>query len=143
MMQAKSGDKVRVHYTGKLTSGVVFDSSAGREPLEFTLGSGMVIAGFDSGITGMQVGEKKTVHIPVAEAYGPSDENLVFEFNRSDLPKDIPFEVGMQLNMHADGEGQVVPVTVTSVSEDKISVDANHPLAGQDLVFEIELVSVD
>ncbi len=142
-MQAKSGDKVRVHYTGKLTSGVVFDSSAGREPLEFTLGSGMVIAGFDSGITGMQVGEKKTVHIPVAEAYGPSDENLVFEFNRSDLPKDIPFEVGMQLNMHADGEGQVVPVTVTSVSEDKISVDANHPLAGQDLVFEIELVSVD
>ncbi len=103
----------------------------------------MVIAGFDSGITGMQVGEKKTVHIPVAEAYGPSDENLVFEFNRSDLPKDIPFEVGMQLNMHADGEGQVVPVTVTSVSEDKISVDANHPLAGQDLVFEIELVSVN
>lgn len=142
-MQAKSGDNVRVHYTGKLTSGVVFDSSAGREPLEFTLGSGMVIAGFDSGITGMQVGEKKTVHIPVAEAYGPSDENLVFEFNRSDLPKDIPFEVGMQLNMHADGEGQVVPVTVTSVSEDKISVDANHPLAGQDLVFEIELVSVN
>ncbi len=142
-MAAQSGDKVRVHYTGKLTSGVVFDSSEGREPLEFTLGSGMVIAGFDSGITGMQVGEKKTVHIPVNEAYGPSDENLVFEFNRSDLPKDIPFEVGMQLNMHADGEGQVVPVTVTDVAEDKISVDANHPLAGQDLVFEIELVSVN
>ncbi len=142
-MAAQSGDKVRVHYTGKLTSGVVFDSSEGREPLEFTLGSGMVIAGFDSGITGMQIGEKKTVHIPVTEAYGPSDENLVFEFNRSDLPKDIPFEVGMQLNMHADGEGQVVPVTVTDVKEDKISVDANHPLAGQDLVFEIELVSVN
>ncbi len=142
-MAAQSGDKVRVHYTGKLTSGVVFDSSEGREPLEFTLGSGMVIAGFDSGITGMEIGEKKTVHIPVTEAYGPSDENLVFEFNRSDLPKDIPFEVGMQLNMHADGEGQVVPVTVTSVAEDKISVDANHPLAGQDLVFEIELIGVN
>ncbi len=142
-MAAQSGDKVRVHYTGKLTSGVVFDSSEGREPLEFTLGSGMVIAGFDSGITGMEIGEKKTVHIPVTEAYGPSDENLVFEFNRSDLPKDIPFEVGMQLNMHADGEGQVVPVTVTSVVEDKISVDANHPLAGQDLVFEIELIGVN
>ncbi|MDQ1087950.1 MULTISPECIES: peptidylprolyl isomerase [unclassified Siphonobacter] len=142
-MAAQSGDKVRVHYTGKLTSGVVFDSSEGRDPLEFTLGSGMVIAGFDSGITGMQVGEKKTVHIPVAEAYGPSDDNLVFEFNRSDLPKDIPFEVGMQLNMHADGEGQVVPVTVTSVADDKISVDANHPLAGQDLVFEIELVGIN
>lgn len=142
-MQAKAGDNVRVHYTGKLTNGVVFDSSAGREPLEFTLGSGMVIAGFDSGITGMQIGEKKTVHIPVADAYGPADENLVFQFNKSDLPQDIPFEIGMQLNMHADGEGQVIPVTVTDITETGITVDANHPLAGQDLVFEIELVGVN
>ncbi|MFT4033295.1 MAG: peptidylprolyl isomerase [Siphonobacter sp.] len=142
-MQANAGDKVRVHYTGKLTNGVVFDSSEGREPLEFTLGSGMVIAGFDSGITGMTVGEKKVIDIPVTEAYGPADENLVFQFNRSDLPQDIPFEVGMQLNMHADGEGQTIPVTVTEVSDTTISVDANHPLAGQDLIFEVELIGVN
>lgn len=142
-MQAKAGDNVKVHYTGKLTNGTVFDSSEGREPLEFQLGSGMVIPGFDAGLTGMNVGEKKTITIPVEEAYGPVDEELVFEFPKSELPADIPFEVGMQLNMHNDAEGQTIPVIVTDVSEHTIVVDANHPLAGQELVFDLELVGID
>lgn len=142
MAIAKAGDSVRVHYTGRLTSGQIFDSSEGRTPLEFTLGSGMVIPGFDNGIVGMSLGEKKTVHIPVDEAYGPADDSLVFTFERSQLPADIPFEEGMQLNMHQDGNHQVIPVVVKSVSDSQIVVDANHALAGQDLIFDIELVEI-
>lgn len=141
-MIAKSGDKVQVHYTGKLTNGEIFDSSEGRTPLEFTLGSGMVIPGFDDGITGMSVGEKKTVHIPADQAYGPADERNILTFNRQELPADIPFEVGMQLNMHQDGSAQVIPVMVVEVSDSHITVDANHSLAGKDLIFDIELVKV-
>ncbi|WP_428662434.1 FKBP-type peptidyl-prolyl cis-trans isomerase [Runella sp.] len=142
MSVAKSGDTVKVHYKGTLTDGTVFDSSEGREPLEFELGSGMVIPGFDNGIQGMSIGDKKTIDIPVEEAYGPSQDELVFPFNRSDLPDDIPFEVGMQLNMHQDGNPQPVPVTVVDVTDSQILVDANHPLAGQALIFEVELVGV-
>jgi len=142
MSVAKSGDTVKVHYKGTLTDGTVFDSSEGREPLEFELGSGMVIPGFDNGIQGMAIGDKKTIDIPVEEAYGPSQAELVFPFNRSELPDDIPFEVGMQLNMHQDGNPQPVPVTVVEVTEAQILVDANHPLAGQALIFEVELVGV-
>jgi peptidylprolyl isomerase len=142
MEQVKSGDKINVHYTGKLTDGTLFDSSAGREPLAFEVGSGMVIKGFDEGVTGMSVGEKKTIHIPAAEAYGDVDPNYLAVFNKAEIPSDIPYEVGMQLNMHQDGTGQVMPVTVVEVTDLTITLDANHPLAGKDLIFDLELVSI-
>ncbi|MES2517653.1 MAG: FKBP-type peptidyl-prolyl cis-trans isomerase [Bacteroidota bacterium] len=142
MAQVKSGDKISVHYTGKLTDGTLFDSSAGREPLDFEVGSGMVIKGFDEGVTGMSVGEKKTIHIPAAEAYGDMDPNYLAVFNKAEIPSDIPYEVGMQLNMHQDGTGQVMPVTVVEVTDTTITLDANHPLAGKDLIFDLELVSI-
>lgn len=142
MAQVKSGDKINVHYTGKLTDGTLFDSSKGREPLEFQVGSGMVIKGFDEGVTGMIVGEKKTVHIPVSEAYGDVDSSYLAVFNKEEIPSDIPYEVGMQLNMHQDGTGEVMPVIVVEVTETTITLDANHPLAGKDLIFDLELVSI-
>jgi len=135
----KSGDNVAVHYKGTLTDGTVFDSSEGREPLEFQVGSGMVIAGFDSGVTGMAIGEKKTVHIPVDEAYGPASDEMIFTFNRLDIPADIPLEIGGTLNMH-NGQ-QSMPVMERDVTETKIILDGNQPLAGQHLIFESELVS--
>ena len=143
MVQVKSGDKITVHYTGKLTDGTLFDSSAGREPLAFEVGSGMVIVGFDEGVTGMTIGEKKTVQIPVEKAYGAMDPNYLAVFNKVEIPSDIPYEVGMQLNMHQDGTGQVAQVTVTEITPDSITLDANHPLAGKDLIFDIELVGVN
>lgn len=142
MAQAKAGDLVSVHYTGKLTDGTIFDSSEGREPLQFPLGEGMVIPGFDNGITGMEIGEKKTVHIPVDEAYGPVNPDYLAVFPKAEIPTDIPYEVGMQLNMHQDGTGQVMPVTVVEVTDLTITLDANHPLAGKDLIFDLELVSI-
>lgn len=141
-MTAKIGDTVQVHYTGTLTDGTLFDSSVEREPLQFKLGVGMVIKGFDDGVEGMGIGEKKQVHIHVDEAYGPKQEDLIFTFNRSDIPEDVPLEIGMQLNMHEDGNPQPVSVTVVALSETSVTVDANHPLAGQDLVFDLELVEV-
>ena len=142
MAQAKAGDKISVHYTGKLTDGTLFDSSAEREPLEFEIGSGMVIKGFDEGVTGMRVGDKKTVHIPAAEAYGDMNPEHMAVFNKAEIPSDIPYQVGMQLNMHQDGSGQVMPVTVVEVTDTTITLDANHPLAGKDLIFDLELVSI-
>ena len=142
MVQAKAGDKISVHYTGKLTDGTLFDSSTGREPLEFEIGSGMVIKGFDEGVTGMSIGEKKTVHIPATEAYGDMNPEHMAVFNKAEIPSDIPYEVGMQLNMHQDGSGQVMPVTVVEVTDTTITLDANHPLAGKDLIFDLELVSI-
>ena len=142
MIQVKSGDKIHVHYTGKLIDGTLFDSSQGREPLEFQVGSGMVIKGFDEGVTGMTIGEKKTVYIPVADAYGDMDPNYLAVFNKAEIPSDIPYEIGMQLNMHQDGTGQVMPVVVVEVTDTTITLDANHLLAGKDLIFELELVSI-
>ncbi|MCU0341019.1 MAG: peptidylprolyl isomerase [Spirosomaceae bacterium] len=142
MQQAQAGDTVHVHYKGTLTDGTLFDSSEGREPLTFQLGSGMVIPGFDNGITGMNVGDNKRIEIPANEAYGPLQEELIFPFNRAELPDDIPFEVGMQLNMHQDGNPQPIAVTVVQVTDNEIVVDANHPLAGQDLIFEVALVKI-
>lgn len=141
MQQVKSGDTVKVHYHGKLTDGTTFDSSEGREPLEFEVGSGNVIAGFDSGVTGMQVGEKKTINIPVDEAYGQKQEDLYMEFPIDRFPSDMQPEVGMQLNM-SNGSGQNFPVVITEVRQDAVVLDANHPLAGEDLTFDLELVEI-
>ena len=141
MQQVKSGDTVKVHYHGKLTDGTTFDSSEGREPLEFEVGSGSVIAGFDSGVTGMTVGEKKTINIPVEEAYGQKQEDLFMEFPRDRFPEDVTPEVGMQLNM-SNGSGQNFPVIIREVKEDAVILDANHPLAGEDLTFDLELVEI-
>ncbi len=141
MQQVKKGDTVKVHYHGKLTDGTTFDSSEGRQPLEFEVGSGMVISGFDNGVLGMAVGDKKTVHIPVEEAYGPKREDLLMEFPLDRFPPDVQPEVGMVLNM-SNGDGQQLPVVIAEVKDDVVVLDANPPLAGQDLVFDIELVEI-
>ena len=141
MQQAKSGDTVKVHYHGRLTDGTTFDSSTGREPLEFEVGSGQVIKGFDDGVTGMTVGDKKTVRIPVADAYGPKDESMVIEFPKENFPADLKPEAGMQLNM-TNGSGQVIPVVIVAVGDTSVTLDANHPLAGQELIFDLELVDI-
>jgi peptidylprolyl isomerase len=141
MAQVKSGDTVKVHYHGKLTDGTTFDSSEGREPLEFEVGSGSVIAGFDSGVTGMQVGEKKTINIPVDEAYGQKQDDLLMEFPLDRFPADMQPEEGMQLNM-SNGAGQNFPVVIREVRENTVMLDANHPLAGEDLIFDLELVEI-
>jgi peptidylprolyl isomerase len=139
--QAKNGDTVQVNYTGKLADGTVFDSSVGREPLEFTLGADQVIPGFEKAVFGMKVGEKKTVTIPVDEAYGPRLDDLVGELPREKLPSDLTPEVGQQLVMTRPDGGKVI-VTITGVSDNTVMIDANHPLAGKDLTFEIELVKI-
>jgi peptidylprolyl isomerase len=141
MQKVKSGDKVKVHYHGKLTSGETFDSSAGREPLEFEVGGGMVIKGFDEGVTGMSVGEKKTINIPYNDAYGPRNAEMVIDMPKDRFPKDMQLEVGMPLMM-SDGSGQNFEVVVIRLKENSVVLDANHPLAGQDLVFDIELVEI-
>jgi FKBP-type peptidyl-prolyl cis-trans isomerase 2 len=141
MAQVKSGDKIKVHYHGKLTNGETFDSSAGREPLEFEVGSGMVIPGFDDGVTGMTVGEKKTVNIPFAEAYGPKNPEMVIEMPKDRFPADMQVEVGMPLMM-SDQQGQQFQVTIVEIKEEAVMLDANHPLAGQDLIFDLELVEI-
>ncbi|MGN6401408.1 MAG: FKBP-type peptidyl-prolyl cis-trans isomerase [Flavisolibacter sp.] len=142
MQQVQNGDKIRVHYHGKLRNGETFDSSNGREPLEFTVGSGQVIKGFDEGVKGMAVGEKKTVEIPVGEAYGEKQQEMMIEFPKEQFPADMNPEVGMQLMM-SNGSGQQFPVTVAEVKESSVVLDANHPLAGQDLIFDLELVSIE
>jgi FKBP-type peptidyl-prolyl cis-trans isomerase 2 len=141
MAQVKSGDKIKVHYHGKLTSGETFDSSAGREPLEFEVGSGAVIPGFDEGVTGMAVGEKKTVNIPFDEAYGPRNPEMVIEMPKERFPADMELEVGMPLGM-SDQNGQQFQVTVVEIKEEVVMLDANHPLAGEDLIFDLELVEI-
>ena len=141
MTQARSGDTVRIHYTGTLDDGTQFDSSAGRDPLEFALGAGQVIPGFDNAVDGMSVGESKTVTIPAEEAYGDRREQLVQEVSRNALPDEIEPAVGMQLQSQSP-EGQVMMLVVTEVAEESITVDANHPLAGQALTFAIELVEI-
>ena len=141
MQQVKSGDTVKVHYHGKLTDGTTFDSSAGREPLEFEVGSGMVIKGFDDGVTGMKVGEKKTVNIPVDEAYGPKQSEMMVEFPINQFPPDLKPEVGMPLTM-TTSQGHPVQVVITEVKAETVILDANHPLAGQDLIFDLDLVEI-
>ncbi len=141
MAQVKSGDKIKVHYHGKLTSGETFDSSAGREPLEFEVGSGMVIKGFDDGVTGMTVGEKKTVNIPFDDAYGSRNPDMIIEMPKDRFPKDMEIELGMSLGM-SDENRQQFQVTIVEIKEDVVLLDANHPLAGEDLIFDLELVEI-
>ncbi|MEP0987619.1 peptidylprolyl isomerase [Ekhidna sp.] len=140
-MKAKANDKVKVHYTGKLTSGEVFDSSEGREPLEFTVGGGQMIKGFDEAVNGMAIDEKKTVEIPSAEAYGERRDELIQEVPKDQLPDDMQPEVGQKL-VATNDLGHQTYVSVTSVSDEAITVDANHELAGKDLVFDIKLVEI-
>ena len=141
MSIAKAGDKVAVHYTGKHTDGSIFDSSEGSTPLEFQIGSGMVIKGFDDGVTGMSIGDKKTIVIPAAEAYGEHSPENAVSMERTQIPSNIELALGASLNMHQDG-GQVVEVVITDLTETHVTLDANHPLAGKNLTFDLELVSI-
>ncbi|WP_377511916.1 peptidylprolyl isomerase [Octadecabacter sp. R77987] len=142
MTQVKNGDTVRIHYTGTLTNGETFDSSAGRDPLEFVVGSGQIIPGLDAAIPGMAEGDKKTVEVACADAYGETNPEARQSVPRADIPDDIPVETGVQLQMQTP-QGQVVPVTVAEVTETEVVLDANHPLAGKDLNFAIEVVGID
>lgn len=140
--EVRSGDTVKVHYRGRLTDGTTFDSSEGRSPLEFEVGSGMVIKGFDEGVMGMTVGQKKTIEIPVEDAYGPRDPQAIIEFPIERFPPDMRPETGMQLVMN-NGAGQQIPVVIVEVRPDMVVLDANHQLAGQDLIFDLELVEIN
>jgi len=140
MSAAKSGDTVQIHYTGTLDDGKQFDSSEGREPLEFVLGSGGVIQGFDDAVTGMTVGDKKTVRIEPEQAYGARQDDMQQEVPKNMLPEDMPLEVGMPLQAQSP-EGQTINMSVVEIRDETIIVDANHPLAGQALTFAIELVA--
>ena len=141
-MTAKINDQVKVHYKGTLSNGDVFDSSEGRDPLEFTLGGGQVIPGFENGILGMKVEESKTINIPAAEAYGAIRPEMIQEVQKAQLPVEIKPEVGLRL-ISRTPEGREIPFVITEVKESSIIVDSNHPLAGKDLTFEIRLVSIN
>ena len=141
MQQVKNGDVVRVHYTGKLANGEEFDSSVKREPLEFTVGAGQMIKGFDAALPGMSVGDKKTINIPAEEAYGERIDEAIIDFPKENVPPDMKLEPGMSLTL-TNEHGQPVPVLVVEVKDDVIVLDANHFLAGHELVFDIELVEI-
>ena len=141
MTEVKSGDTVHIHYTGTLTDGTVFDSSDGRDPLAFEVGSGQIIPGLDTAIPGMTIGDKKTVEVPADQAYGAVDPNARQQVPREGIPADIPLEAGAQLQVQTEN-GQVLPVTVLDVTEEHVTLDANHALAGKDLTFDIELVAI-
>ena len=141
MAEVKSGDTVHIHYTGTLTDGTVFDSSEGRDPLKFEVGSGQIIPGLDTAMPGMSVGEKKTVEVPADQAYGQIDPNARQQVPREGIPADIPLDPGTQLQVQTEN-GQVLPVTVLEVTEEHVTLDANHALAGKDLTFDIELVAI-
>ena len=141
MQQVQKGDAVSVHYHGRLTDGTTFDSSEGRAPLQFTAGTGNVIKGFDDAVINMKVGDKKTVNIPPSDAYGERTDDMILNHPLSEFPADVTVEVGMELQM-GDDQGNVFPVVIIGVENDVVVLDANHPLAGQELVFEIEMVSI-
>ncbi|WP_120634346.1 peptidylprolyl isomerase [Ruegeria sp. EL01] len=142
MTAIKQGDTVRIHYTGTLLDGNVFDSSDGRDPLEFVVGSEQIIPGLDSAMPGLSVGEKKRVEIACVDAYGPINPAMRQDVPREGIPDDIPLDPGTQLQMQTP-DGQTLPVTIVDADEATVTLDANHPLAGQDLVFEIEVVSIN
>lgn len=137
----EKGQTVKIHYTGTLEDGTRFDSSEGRDPLEFEMGAGRVIPGFEAGVKEMEIAEKKTIHIPAGEAYGEYRDEMVLEMERNKLPEGMEPEVGMKLQMNGP-DGQIIPVEITAVTDESVTLDANHPLAGKDLTFELELVEV-
>ncbi len=140
-MAAANGNTVRVHYTGTLEDGTVFDTSRGGDPIEFAVGKRMVIAGFEEAVVGMEPGDSKKLKIPATEAYGEHDPRLVQDVPRSELPQGLEPEPGMQLKA-SGGDGREIALVVTDVTSEVVRLDANHPLAGQDLTFEIQLVEV-
>ena len=142
MSEAKNGDTVKVYYTGTLEDGTVFDSSKERDPLQFTLGKGQLIKGFEEAVIGMSVGETKSVRIPSDEAYGSHREDLLLKFNKSDFPPDIEPKGGLVINL-VSPDGRNLLATITEISGDSVTLDANHPLAGKDLTFNIDLVEVE
>ncbi|WP_170378947.1 MULTISPECIES: FKBP-type peptidyl-prolyl cis-trans isomerase [Ruegeria] len=142
MTEIKQGDTVRIHYKGTLLDGNVFDSSEGRDPLEFVVGSGQIIPGLDTAMPGLTTGEKKRVEIACVDAYGPINPAMRQQIPREGIPDDIPLEPGTQLQMQTP-DGQALPVTVVEVDDATVTLDANHPLAGQDLIFDIEVVSIN
>lgn len=139
MTEVKKGDNVKVHYTGKLNDGTVFDSSEGGQPLEFAVGSGQVIAGFEEGVVGMKVGESKVIEIPVEKAYGERNDAMVIQAPIEQVPPDLNPELGMRLEM-GGANGEILRVVVTEITDTHITLDANPPLAGKDLTFEVEVV---
>lgn len=141
MSEVKAGDKVRIHYKGTLDDGSVFDSSEGRDPLEFVVGSGQIIPGLDAAMEGMAPGERKVVEVPAEKAYGPVEPGARRAVPREDIPEEIPLEPGIQVHAHNE-EGQVMTLTIFEVTDSHVVLDANHPLAGKDLTFDIELVSI-
>lgn len=141
MPQAQAGDTVSVHYSGRLSDGTVFDSSQGREPLTFTLGTGQVIPGFDSGVLGMEPGETRTIDIPADHAYGSYEEGLTVQVDRSQFPEGVEPEIGQRFEV-GQADGSTVVVTVSDVTPSSITLDANHPLAGEDLTFDIQLMEI-
>lgn len=141
MAVAKKGDKVKVHYRGSLVDGDIFDSSEGHDPLEFTIGSGQVIVGFDQAVTGMEVGEKRSVLIPFQNAYGERKTEMVLAVPTNQVPADLDLEVGMDLEM-GGADGELLKVHVVEITDDTVTLDANPPLAGEDLNFDLELVSI-
>lgn len=141
MAQAANGDTVRVHYTGTLEDGTVFDSSRDHEPMQFTIGQRRLIPGFEQGVVGMEAGDSKTVKIPAAEAYGVHEPEKVIEVERSQLPPDFQLEIGMRLQGTPPG-GRPVDFTVVSLTDSKVTLDGNHPLAGKDLTFDIQLIDI-
>ena len=141
MGKVKNGDTVKIHYTGKLNDGSVFDSSEGRDPLEFKVGGNMVVPGFENGVIGMKKGDNKTISISPEEAYGERREDQINVVERTQLPEDMEPEVGMALQATGQ-DGSVIPVAITEVNEKTVTVDANHPLAGKDLIFDLELVEI-
>ncbi|MCJ7757080.1 MAG: peptidylprolyl isomerase [Gillisia sp.] len=141
MSLVKENDTVKVHYTGKLADGQVFDSSEGKDPIEFTLGQGQLIPGFEKGLIDMKLNEKKTINIPKDEAYGDSREDLIQEVQKSELPEEIKPEVGMGL-VSKSQDGREMNLVIAEVKEESIVVDGNHPLAGKDLIFDLEVVEI-
>ncbi|HPS55283.1 MAG TPA: peptidylprolyl isomerase [Sedimentisphaerales bacterium] len=141
MANSKTGDTVKIHYTGSLKNGKIFDSSKDREPLQFTIGSGQVISGFDQGVLGMAVGDIKTIAIDAKNAYGPVNPALIQKVRKDQFNPDLPLEIGNRIQL-SNGQGQTMIVTITAVDEHTVTLDSNHPLAGNNLIFEIELVEI-
>jgi peptidylprolyl isomerase len=141
MKKAEQGNTIKIHYTGRLDDGTVFDSSREREPLEFTLGEGSLIKGFEDAVSGMAVGDTKTIHIPANEAYGERRDDLVLTVNKKQFPPDIDPKQGLMLSLR-NPSGGMVEAMISEVTEDSVTLDANHPLAGKDLTFDLELVEI-